>query len=252
MLPDLSRRLFLGMAWMPPTFSRVQAPNVYPHHLQGVCTDERDTLYWSFTDRLLKTDARAKVLKEVAGPNHLGDLCYHGGKLYVAVNLGLFNDPGKRADSWVYVYDAGDLSLLARHKTPELVYGAGGIATHDGRFMVVGGLPEGFEENYVYEYGGDFRFRQRHVLRSGYTLMGIQTAAFSDGQWWFGCYGKPAVLLRASADLKRVERFEFDCSYGIVPIAARTFLVAASSCSRCQTELFVADAHPAQGLALRG
>lgn len=260
---NVSRRLFLGSPFLSSAglaqphspFTHVRAPRSYPRHLQGVCTNERDSVYWSFTDVLVKTDAKGTLLKQTPGPNHLGDICYDGGKIYVAVNLGLFNDADKRADSWVYVYSADDLSLLAKHKTPEAVYGAGGIAVHGNRFMVVGGLPKGFEENYVFEYTRDFKFIRRHVLRSGYTLLGIQTAAFSDGQWWFGCYGKPAILLKADERLSTVQRFEFDCSTGIVPIARRTFLVARGSCSKetgCGAELVVADADASKGLVVRG
>ena len=106
--------------------------------------------------------------------------------------------------------------------------GAGGIAVHDGKFLVVGGLPDAVNENYAYEYDPKFQFVKKHVLASGHTNLGIQTAAFGDGQWWFGCYGKaksatapamPATLLTADAALKEVKRFEFDGSLGIVPLA---------------------------------
>ncbi len=72
--------------------------------------------------------------------NHHGDLCFRDGKLYVAVNLGKFNDPDGNADSWVYVYDAESLKELARHETQEVLYGAGGIGYRDGHFFVVGGF----------------------------------------------------------------------------------------------------------------
>ena len=207
-------------------FGAVSCEGTYTHHLQGVCTDERDAIFWCFTTKLVKTDRTGKVVKLVDVANHHGDLCFHKGKVYVAVNLGKFNDPKGNADSWVYVYDAGDLSLLAKHKTPEVFHGAGGIAHHDGKFLVVGGLPDGVKENYAYAYDGDFKFVKKHVLDSGHTQLGIQTAAFADGHWWFGCYGKPAVLLKADAGLKKVERFEFDCSLGIVPVGGGKFLVA--------------------------
>lgn len=257
---DLTRRIFLGSSLLPFAFAQKPEPFVnvtvegrYPRHLQGVCTNERDAIYWSFTEVLLMTDASGKVLKQTPGPSHLGDLCYSDGKIYVAVNLGLFNDAQQRADSWVYVYDAQDLTLLNKHRTPEAVYGAGGIATRRDRFIVVGGLPEGFEENYVFEYDRDFRFVGRHVLRSGYTRLGIQTAAFSGGQWWFGCYGSPAILLKADEHFRTVERFEFDCSLGIVPVGRRTFLVARGNCvaeKGCGAGLLLADADSKRGLVI--
>jgi hypothetical protein len=57
----------------------------------------------------VKTNLDGKLLKQVPVVNHHGDLCFHDGKLFVAVNLGKFNDPKGNADSWVYVYDAKTL-----------------------------------------------------------------------------------------------------------------------------------------------
>ncbi|MEN6537128.1 MAG: hypothetical protein ABFD89_25960 [Bryobacteraceae bacterium] len=265
---NTNRRVFLGLAAVPAAnaiqtalakqgelrFHNVACPGGYPGHLQGVCTNERDAIYWPFTEVLVKTDAEGKILKTLQVRSHHGDLCYHDGKIYVAVNFGLFNDAQKRADSWVYVYDAGDLSLFSKHAVPELVYGAGGMAYRKGRFFVVGGLPEGFEENYVYEYDRKFRFIKRHVVKSGYTYLGIQTAAYSDGYWWFGCYGEPKILLKVSEDFSTVRRFEFDCSLGIVPVAKNTFLIAKGRGSRKQghsAELLLADADEQKGLVVR-
>ncbi len=127
---------------------------------------------------LVKTGIDGKLLKKIPVANHHGDPCLQDGKLYVAVNLGKFNDPQGNADSWVYVYNAGDLSFEARHPVQEVFHGAGGIGFQDGRFFVVGGLPMGIEENYVYEYDPGFRFIKKHVVKSGHTLLGIQTATF--------------------------------------------------------------------------
>jgi len=197
----------------------------YPHHLQGVCVDDQ-AIYWSFTTQLVKTDLDGKLLKKVPVANHHGDLCQRDGKLYVAVNLGKFNDPQGNADSWVHVYNADDLSFVSKHATPEVFHGAGGIDHRDGHFFVVGGLPNDVEENYVYEYDDAFRFIKRHVVPSGHTHLGIQTAAFADGRWWFGCYGDPAILLVADADFKMIGRHEFDCALGIVGLPDGRFLVA--------------------------
>jgi len=241
-------------------FQPVTCEGTYPHHLQGVCTDDKDAIFWSFTTKLVKTDRTGKVVKLVDVANHHGDLCFHRGKVYVALNLGKFNDPKGNADSWVYVYDAGDLALLAKHKTPEVFHGAGGIAFHDGRFLVVGGLPNDVTENYAYEYDTNFKFMKKHILASGHTHLGIQTATFADGHWWFGCYGRPKsetafstppILLKADASLKKVERFEFDCSLGIVPVGDGKYLVARGGSNKDKGHtgrLVLAEADKERGL----
>ncbi|MBA4016105.1 MAG: hypothetical protein C0483_02845 [Pirellula sp.] len=209
-------------------FQDVACPGVYKQHLQGACRDDAGRLYWCFTSQLVKTDSAGKIEREVPVDDHHGDLCYHDGKIFVAVNLGKFNRPAGEAVSLVYIYDADDLQLLAKHPVEELVHGAGGMAQRDGRFYLVGGLPPGAAENYVYEYEfrDTFRFVRRHTLGGGYTLMGIQTANFADDRWWFGCYGDPKTLLTAAADFSDVRRFEQDASLGLVPLGAGKFLVA--------------------------
>jgi hypothetical protein len=83
--------------------------------------------------------------------------------------------------------------------------------------------------------------------------MGIQTAAFANDQWWFGCYGEPKILLRTDAELKKVQRFEFDCSLGIVPVGSGKFLVARGTSSKekgCTGRLVRAEADGKSGLKL--
>lgn len=226
----------------------------YAKHLQGVCTDEHDALFWCFTDALVKTDRRGRIQKRIAVASHHGDLCHRDGLLYVAVNLKKFNDPQGNADSWVYVYRADDLQEVARHPVPELVYGAGGMACRGTRFYVVGGLPPGINENYVYEYDANFAFQKRHVIASGYTLMGIQTAAYADGVWWFGCYGAPKMLLKTDDAFRLLGKYTFDCALGIVGQADGSFLVARPvplAKKHCTAMLMLADADAKHGLKLR-
>lgn len=212
-----------------PAFRAISCNGAFPNHLQGICTDDRGSIYWSWTDALVKTDLAGRELKRVVAANHHGDLCHHEGRIFVAVNLGKFNLPPGSEDSWVYVYDASSLKELARHKVPEVVHGAGGIAHHDGKFIVVGGLPKGVPENYVYEYDEDFAFRARHALQSGNTLMGIQTTAYANGAWWFGCYGEPRILLRTDDAFQLTGKWEYDAAYGIAPLPDGRFLIGRST-----------------------
>lgn len=206
-------------------FQQIDCEGTYRGHLQGVAANAKGSIYWSFTDRIVKTDTEGNTVVPVDAPSHQGDLCFHDGKLYVAVNLGQFNKPAGKADSWVFVYDGETLKEIARHPVPEVVHGAGGMDHHSGHFFVIGGLPPGTDENYVYEYDANFKFVQRHVIASGYTLMGIQTATFHDGYWWFGCYGKPAELLRTSPDFKEVKRWPYDAALGLVGVAPGKLLI---------------------------
>lgn len=208
------------------TVSEVICDGVYERHLQGVCTDGREAIFWSWGNVLVKTDLQGRVLRQAPAAWHHGDLCFHAGKVFVAVNLGKFNQPAGHADSWVYVYDADNLVELARHPVPEVVHGAGGIAHGEGRFAVVGGLPPGVNENYVYEYGEKFAFRKRHVLASGYTAMGIQTAEWANGSWWFGCYGDPGVLLRADAAFRLTGKWESEAALGIAGLPDGSLWIA--------------------------
>ncbi len=207
--------LFTLSAFAQPAPEAVLCAGRYPSHLQGVCVGADGSVFWSWTDRMVKTDPTGQVLHDIPADDHHGDLCHLDGKVYVAVNLGKFNEPPGREDSWVYVYDAATLKETARHRVPELVHGAGGIATDGQRFLVVGGLPPDVPENYLYEYDLDFKFVQRHVLASGHTHKGIQTATWAHGAWWFGCYGTPKILLRASPDLRLTGKWETDASLGL-------------------------------------
>jgi hypothetical protein len=232
----------------------IQCAGTYPGHLQGVCIGDQGNIYWSFTTVLVKTDEKGAVLQKVSVARHHGDLCYVDGKVYVAVNLGPFNDAAGRADSWIYVYKASDLSFVKKHRAVEPIYGAGGITFHNRTFFVVGGLPKGFEENYIYEYADDFRFLRRITLKSGYTQKGIQTACYSRGHWWFGCYGSPPVLLKVAERFNTIQKFVFDCSTGIVSARGDSFWVGRvgrSADGGHTGQLLLASADAAQGLVIR-
>jgi hypothetical protein len=198
----------------PAPVKPIRCEGDYRHHLQGVCIDKTDNIYWSYTTTLVKTDSAGKRLRKIEVPSHHGDLCAVSNRIYVAVNLGPFNHPDGQADSWVYVYDL-ELKLLAKHPVPQVIYGAGGMDHRAGAFFVIGGLPASHEQNYVYEYDSKFQFVKRHEIKSGQTRLGIQTAALIGDHWWFGCYGTPRVTLKTDANFNLLGNFTFDCAYGI-------------------------------------
>lgn len=234
-------------------FHSITCEGTYSHHLQGVCADS-ESIYWCFTTTLVKTDLDGKVLNQIPVANHHGDLCSHDGKIYVAINLGKFNDPQGNANSWVYVYRAADLSLIAKHETQEVFHGAGGVGFHNGHFYVVGGLPEAVPENYVYEYDDQFKFVRKHTIQSGHTRLGIQTATFAEGRWWFGCYGDPEILLATDADFRMLGRYQYDCSLGIAGIPGGRLLSARGECRDkvCRGSVRLAVPDDKLGLRIEG
>lgn len=230
----------------------VECEGVYKKHLQGICTDVDHAIFWSFTTKLVKTGLDGKVLHAIDVADHHGDLCFDQGKIYVAVNLGKFNDAKGNADSWIYVYNSDDLAFLDKHAVPEVFYGAGGIGVAGEKFYVVGGLPDSVDENYVYEYDPDFRLQKRHTIPSGHTHLGIQTATYADGRWWFGCYGEPAILLVTDSQFRMLGRYQYDCSLGITGLPGNRFLSAYGTCEKtrgCTGAVKIAIADNQQGLA---
>jgi hypothetical protein len=220
--------LFVKENPLPPMRSWIVCEGEFGGHLQGVATDGR-SLFWSHTVQLVKTDLDGKILKQINVPSHHGDLTYHEGQLFVAVELGKFNQPPGQSDSWVYVYDANSLELVAKHFVPELVHGCGGIAFQGGTFILVGGLPGDHENNYLFEYNSQFQFQKRHVLPTGQTRLGIQTATYMDDHWWFGCYGSPKNpgLLKVNNNFEIVGVSPSDFSFGITRLSDDTVLQGA-------------------------
>jgi hypothetical protein len=195
----------------------------YPGHLQGVDWDRHQAIFWAFTSVLVKTDLDGALVRKIDVPGHHGDLCFHRGRIYVAVNFGSFNDPEGNADNDVFVYDADSLELLSRHDIPQVKHGAGGMTWQKGRFIVIGGLPEGYEENYFYEYDSDFRFLGRKVVQSGYSRLGIQAITSSGKLLWCGCYGN--ALLRVTDDYQMTGRWEFNCGYGLIHVGGKRYMI---------------------------
>ena len=191
----------------------------YGGHLQGVATDG-ESIYWSFTVAVVKTDLAGKILASRKAPSHQGDMCYKDGVVYVAVNLGKFNTE-TRGVSQVTAYDAKTLEPLKTIPLPEMPHGAGGMTWKGDRFYIIGGLPLRHEKNYVYEYTSDFKFVKRHDLDTGFTWMGIQTAAHEDNTFYFGIYGSkgdPSGVIACSGDLSSWKRYTCGGSVGILKL----------------------------------
>ena len=212
----------------------IECKGTFGRHLQGVASDA-DSIYWSFTVDLVKTDFAGNVLKVAKVPKHHGDICEHGGVIYCAVNLGRFNQEPGQSKSVVMSYDAKTLDHLKDWPVPELVHGAGGMTWADGRFYVIGGTPSTHERNYVYEYDEDFRFVARHDLETGSTFMGIQTAAFDRGRLLFGVYGwkgNPPGILVCDKEMKGFLRSTVNGSVGMTRLNGRFYVARTEADAR--------------------
>ncbi len=248
MLPIALAAAALPTAVLAAVPDEIICEGIYPGHLQGVATNGVDAIYWSFTTVVVKTDLQGKIIARVEGPTHHGDCCWAEGKLHVAWS-NQFNAPG--ADSKVYIYDGETLALQRIVPVPEVTFGAGGMDYCDGHFFIISGLPKGYEENYVYEYDGEYKHIKTHVLPSGYTNLGIQTACFHDDCWWFGCYtveGKKG-LLKADRDMKLLGIHDVSPAIGMIGWGDGRFLMAKHFGDKWQAKLVPMVADDKLGLA---
>jgi hypothetical protein len=230
-----------GLTLLPkPGQNYVETAPFNSGHLQGIATNGTNAIYWSFTNKLVKTDTAGNTLSVVDVIDHHGDLTFvttgvGANRLYVAVNdrvtspPGEFNvaNPNNPARQWIYEYDA-NLAYIARHAVPQVTYGAGGIAYRNGKFLVVGGLATNETKNYVYEYDSAFSHLTTYELLTGYTDRGIQTAEFAAGQWWFGTYereGGVRQLLKFNDSLNSFSQYSFEASLGIAGLPDEHFLI---------------------------
>ncbi|MBQ6009980.1 MAG: hypothetical protein IJL17_15705 [Kiritimatiellae bacterium] len=222
---SLASALFAAGAAVAQLPDRIVCAGDYGGHLQGVATDG-ESIYWSFTVAVVKTDLAGKILASRKAPSHQGDLCYKDGVVYVAVNLGKFNTE-TRGVSQVTAYDAKTLEPLKTIPLPEMPHGAGGMTWKGDKFYIIGGLPLKHEKNYVYEYTSDFTFVKRHDLDTGFTWMGIQTAAHEDNAFYFGIYGSkgdPSGVLACPDDLSSYTRYTGAGSVGIIKLDGAYYL----------------------------
>ena len=209
----------MGAACFGALPDKIMCEGSYGAHLQGVATDG-ESIFWSFTVEVVKTDLAGKTLVSRKAPSHQGDLCYKDGVLYVAVNRGSFNTEEK-AVSKVTLYDAKTLDPIKTVPLPDMPHGAGGMTWKGGHFYIIGGLPLKHEKNYVYEYTKDFKLVKRHDLDTGFTWMGIQTAAHEDGTFYFGIYGSkgnPPGVLSCPDDLSSFKRYSCGGNVGILKL----------------------------------
>ncbi|MBE6426999.1 MAG: hypothetical protein E7028_00165 [Planctomycetaceae bacterium] len=208
----VSLALFLIFGTGQATAIEFRCEGEYPHHLQGFASDG-ESIYWSFTSVLMKSDLNGKKISQIDVPSHHGDCCVVEGKLYVATHL---NWPSEDRTAWIYVYDCKSLTLLEKINIPELD-GAGvdGISFFDGFFYVCCGKDheDVVPFNRIFKMTKDFQTVARLQV-PGLTVYGIQAFSWGNGYFWLGTYGKEGTI-QCDADMKVVGKHEIDASVGV-------------------------------------
>lgn len=206
---------------------RIVCPGEYAGHLQGIATDGK-SIYWSFTECVVRSDLAGNLLAKKQVPPHAGDPSWSGGLLYVPIG-DHFNaevPKGKKAKNMVYVFDS-NLKLVKKYRLPTFKYGAGGIAAYKGHFFVAGGRPAGMPGNTVCEYDAKFKLLRRHEIAFD-SEAGIQTINRAFGKWYFGCYGTRGCTVVADDGFRIAGRVKPHLAVGMIPLAEEGLVLAAA------------------------
>ncbi len=233
----------------------VLCDGVYPLHLQGVARGEDGSLFWSYTDRIVKTTPDGRVLKTVIldGDGHLGDLACRDG--LVAGPVADIRDYSREAlGTTVFAFRQSDLEKVAEYKLENAGYD--GIVATDRGFAIakMPSAPEGQTSTIIVEYTPDFKtILGEHVVTTPPIYSGIQNLArFNDG-YIASCYGSQFYLL--DKDFNVVKRLGLNAGCGVLDSEGDTAAVAGHRTFRPNwqayiksvnvNELPLAEEHPA-------
>lgn len=156
-------------------------PQSEVEHLQGIAFDN-DYMYLSYTYKIVKKDCNDNVVGELNGNYHFGDPTLHDGFLYVPQEKGSFNSKWNN-DSYVYKIDPATMTVISTYNIEETVYGIGGIAYGDDKFIIIGGndnTGSAFIINYFYEYDTDFNYLHTYAYYTGNTSLGLQVVEYNE------------------------------------------------------------------------
>lgn len=201
----------------------VTCEGVYPQHLQDLYRDADGSLYWSFTNRLIKTDSKGNFLCGIAVPGHHGGLTIRDGLLYVAVCY--ITDWSKGADySEIFVYRPENLEFVKKYPFPD-AKGIDGIEkTPDGFAIAPDTDDPDAEENWVYEYTPEFKLIAKHAIHTGPTYTGVQSIKATENGYLLACYDYRLALV--AREFKLIKLYEYDASCGFLVEDADTILAA--------------------------
>lgn len=169
-------------------YDSIRCDGKWPYHCQGVATDGKN-IYWSFTTVLVKTDLTGKTQTTFRiDRGHMGDLCFHDGKVFVGINNASAPD-GTRVGDEVWEFDSVTLKRLKIYPTPQTIWCNNGLEWYDGHFWVICNASQDCLYNYVFQYTPDFRFKCCRRIASGWTEHGVQAILYAKGRMMFACYG---------------------------------------------------------------
>lgn len=192
----------------------------YPYHLQGVATDGTN-IYWTFTTVLVKTDLEGRRIAKFdvnRDDVHMGDLSCRKGRVYVGIGRGRRAD-GSRVPGEVWEMNADTLAVERTFETPEAIWCNNGLAWWDGSWWVISSAPKGFEYNILAEYDENFVYRDTHLVKSGWTLLGVQTILPVGDRLLLGTYSSNTIVVDGKA--LRTKKRDVSRETGVVRVVEK-------------------------------
>jgi hypothetical protein len=152
-------------------------------HMQGIVQYD-SCMFFVFTHLIVKINSNLQVENTYYNKYHLGSPAIYYGLLYIPVEKGGFNNR-KPSDSYVFVFNPDEITIINEIKVDETIHGLGGIAYGDNKFLLIGGNLYNSKTNYIYEYDTSMSFVQGHKIYSGKTDLGFQTITYNnDLMFW--------------------------------------------------------------------
>lgn len=207
-------------AWTMADMAEIVLPGEYSGHLQDVCWDGCEYIYWAHTWDIVKTDLKGKILRHVQVEGHNAGCQLKDGKLYVAV----CPTEKRKIVAWgpesrlqVNEYDANTLALKAKH-VMSANDRAGSLAIlADGSFVVGCLRPRNITASQVrfHHVNSNFAVLSTHLIDDLKIKMGIETIKRYGDSLYLFCYGAPIVRLDAKTfkETGRLGGFNGTCGF---------------------------------------
>jgi hypothetical protein len=164
----------------------------FPRDLAGLAAAPDGTLFWSWEDRLVRTNARGDVLASLLVEGHLADVTWHDGRV-----VGILRSVAGEAAPQACTFDAVTLEVLARAPISEVGPSARAICWTGARYLVAG--------DEAHEYDKELRWVRR-VCGADEFGAPVLSATHAAGRLILECGGDRPAILVTSLDLRSVVR----------------------------------------------